>query len=368
MKKREKILSAVTGALLLVLLGVFLFAGGGESLSQLRQRRDALETKVSEKKVVARAARRDAARLAAWKKRALPSDLDQARSAYQKWLLGLVSEVRLTDEVKFEPGQEQTRRGAYTVFPFKISGRGSIPQVVMFLHKFYSADHLHQIRRLSIKPIKGDRRLELSISVEAVSLPGGESRGQLSSQPSERLRRDSMRDYVTAISARNLFAAYEEPRVYSGPDPAEDIRLNSIVQVGGRKQAWLFVISRRRTVKVGQGDSFPLGRSAEGLVLRIGDKDIDVEIDDRRLKVDLTETLAQGTELPTESDYSAEEMDAYLDDFINENLVEDVEAAAGPRAGENSDQPAGSGDEAGETDENPREESKPEPAEPTVTP
>ena len=51
MKKREKILAAVTGVLLVVFAATFLFSGGsGQTLGQLRSSRDQLAKEVEEKK------------------------------------------------------------------------------------------------------------------------------------------------------------------------------------------------------------------------------------------------------------------------------------------------------------------------------
>ena len=94
---------------------------------------------------------------------------------------------------------------ALSLAPFNVSGRGNLQQVVMFLYKFYSADFLHRIERLSINPIKDTRQLDVSFTVEAVSLPGSANVERLPDRTSERLALAHLDDYTEPILERNLF-------------------------------------------------------------------------------------------------------------------------------------------------------------------
>ena len=112
-----------------------------------------------------------------YQRRSLPSDLEKARSLYQTWLLNLVKEAGLEDtQVSVLPARSE--KGVYQVLGFSVSGRGNLPKLVSFLHRFYSADLLHRVRRLHAKRVPGTKQLDLALAIDAVSLPTADSVGQ----------------------------------------------------------------------------------------------------------------------------------------------------------------------------------------------
>ena len=78
--------------------------------------------------------------------RSLPSDTQAAGTSYQTWLLQSVTEVDL-DDANVNATGSHGKEGVYHQLGFTISGRGDLRQLIRFLHKFYSVDYLHRIRR-----------------------------------------------------------------------------------------------------------------------------------------------------------------------------------------------------------------------------
>jgi len=170
-KKREKTLALIVAALLLVVLGRFFFTAGWGPLKTLGDRRDELRKEVDKKNDRVARSQKAQARLAEWNRRSLPSDPVVARSLYQNWLLGLGKEAGFQGTKVDVTGQGRQRGGVYRALCFTVQARATIEKLTDFLYKFYSADQLHQIRSLSIKPTVGSGDLDLTVVVEALSLP-----------------------------------------------------------------------------------------------------------------------------------------------------------------------------------------------------
>ncbi len=313
LNKRERILAAVTGALFLLIVGKFLFSAVSGSLNTLHARRDALVAEVEKKKARVARGRRATARMSDWRRRSLPVDREMARSLYQNWLLGLVDKVKL-DHARVESGEARSRRDIYWRLSFTIRGRGSLEQLTELLWEFYSAGHLQKIRGLSIKPIDDSSKLDLSLSIEALSLPGADSQDKLSAeQPAEPLP-GTLAAYRESIVDRNLFGSYVPP-----PPPPPPVRpkppappppppppgfdhtkyavVTAILAAGGRHQVWIKMRTTDQQFELFQGDTFKVG-SVECKVVRIGPKEVEIEVDGSRRRVRVGGNLRDGVEVP----------------------------------------------------------------------
>ncbi len=116
---------------------------------------------------------------------------------------------------------------------------------------------------------------------------------------------------VAAIVERNLFAAYVPPPPPPRPrettvaapppppafDPAKYTYLTSIIEVDSRPQAWLNVRPTKQTLRLFVGDGITVGKFS-GKLVRIADKEIEIESDGKRRVVALGKSLDQAVELP----------------------------------------------------------------------
>ncbi|NQT12837.1 MAG: hypothetical protein HQ582_08810, partial [Planctomycetes bacterium] len=170
LKKREKILAAITVALVVPVVGWYLVSSWRGPLSTARTLRDDLQEEVERKRLQVKRGRKAQARLADWNSRSLPPNPD-ARSLYQDWLFGLAKDVGFRGTTVDVTGGGRARGGVFLTPRFTVKGGATLNVLTKFLHRFESADYLHQVRNLSIKTSSGSSNLELTIVVEALSLP-----------------------------------------------------------------------------------------------------------------------------------------------------------------------------------------------------
>ena len=213
MNKRERMLALLVGLSLLALAAFFGARKLNDSIRARRQQIAAAEKAVRDKTQVLRLSAEPAGRLEDYQRRSLPSDLERARSLYQTWLLNLVKDAGFEDtQVSVLPARSE--KGVYHVLGFSVSGRGNMPKLVSFLHRFYSADLLHRVRRLHAKRVPGTKQLDLAVAIDAVSLPTADSADKLNEQAARKLAHGDLAAYLEPILKRNLSGpANKEPTI-----------------------------------------------------------------------------------------------------------------------------------------------------------
>ena len=115
-----------------------------------------------------------------------------------------------------------------------------------------------------------------------------------------------LKDYEDKIGGRNLFAAHQPPAApskdpppkdpKSQSDPAKDAYLTGVTSSGGRPKAWIIVKTSGDRHELHEGDTFDIGET-KCKVLRIGQRDAEIEIDAKRCLVSLGQNLRDGKEL-----------------------------------------------------------------------
>ena len=151
-----------------------------------------------------------------YRKVSLPATERRTKSVYKTWLNDLVvKESGMTyDGVKLKDGNSimYDRKPIGRRIPFTVRPRGTLSQLITFLHGFYSADHLHRINKLSIKPIAKTKRgkvevltgeLQMEIDIETLSLKKGPN--SIEDFPTWRKELSDVNDYTKRILARNIF-------------------------------------------------------------------------------------------------------------------------------------------------------------------
>lgn len=315
MQPREKTLAAVLAGLV-ALLAVWLGAGRvREALAVRTGRIDALERDVRDKQFQGELGARAAEELAAWQARSLPADPNLALTLYQNWLVGLADQARLRDIV-VEAGRPTTQRNIYIRLNFTVRARASLEQAARFMHDFYRAPHLHQIRAASLKPLEGSRDLDLSFIIEALSLPGADRLDRLSEVDFDRLAPRTWSDYRGPIVDRNLFAAYtppppprttpivterrpEPPRPPSF-DPARHAVLTAVVEVDQEPEAWISVRVTGEVLRVRTGDALSVGQM-QATVASIGVNWLVLESEGQQRLLSLGQALTEAVPLESSS-------------------------------------------------------------------
>lgn len=305
-QRREKILASIAGGLLVVAAGWFLLlSGDSRSAAQLRSERTRLEAEVTGKQNLLEDAARDAKRLAAWQRRALPSDRVVARSLYQNWLRGLANRVHFR-QLNIESKEVESRRNMFTRVSFSLNGHVGLADLTQFLYEFYTAGHLHQIRQMDIKPLEGSRELDVNLTVEALSLPDADRQGQLSKEPGDGLRLAKLDDYREPIVKRNLFAPYSPPKPARAVvaedreklvDLAQYTFVTGFTEVDGFRQVWIQDRIAGKTWKLNEGADFQIGRF-RGTVRTIApSREVILDFDGHRRRFRDGENLRGGVEV-----------------------------------------------------------------------
>jgi hypothetical protein len=220
MSKREKLLAAAVGGLLvLMVLGYGLKRLSGMIVAK-RQAVFALQNEVRDKRRTAQFGMEHRERLDGYEAMSLPSDPNVARTEYQRWLLGAVTEtVELTDP-QVNVLATRSDNEVYHLLNLSVTGMATLPQLVDFLYHFYSADILHRIRRLHIKRIPDSKHLDVSVYIEAIALRSAPAERELDTTPAHHLTKGTKSDYLATILERNLSGMQNSPPELSLPDSA----------------------------------------------------------------------------------------------------------------------------------------------------
>lgn len=182
--------------------------------------------------------------------RALPYDPALARSSYQDWLLKLVEQHRMTSasvdadaprpiEVRSRTSRRKSNLIGHRI-GFALRARTTLDHLTDFLHEFHRSAQLHKIRSFSLTPLVNGNQLDLTLSIETLSLESTERERELSM-----LVRDEgttpPRDHYRKFVNRNFFAKGFSKSL-------GQIRLNAITQNRtGELEAWFAVGSPPKT-------------------------------------------------------------------------------------------------------------------------
>ena len=265
-------------------------------LNKKQQRKGLLEKRLEARRTELAEALAAVKQLDVWQRRSLPSEPQVARSLYQAWLLELVGRVGLVNH-SVDAGEPRNRGGLVYPISFTVQGRGTLQQLTVFLHEFYSAGHLHQIQSLVITPVGGRDLLNLSVSIETLALADADRKDHLSTEKSAKLACASLDDYQV-IANRNVFGT-------TGPaDPTDYTFLTGIRCLNGEaEEAWFTLRTAddpdQAVLKLRTGASLQIGQF-QGKVVRIDASGVVLEADGERWLIGLGECLAQAYALPPE--------------------------------------------------------------------
>jgi hypothetical protein len=198
MNPRERMLAfAVLGILGLGLAGFFFNSFFWSPLEKSEDSIRSLRDQIEKKNQRVAEIQAELPKFERWRALTLPSKVDVANLEYDKWLTNTVQQSRFVN-ASVSPKAIDTKSGitatgaaaakaapVYTKLSFTVSGRATLANLVLFLEKFYNAGLLHQIRSISIqRPLtqvaqQQRNELDVTISIEALSLTGGDPRKTL---------------------------------------------------------------------------------------------------------------------------------------------------------------------------------------------
>lgn len=231
MNQRERMLALVVG-----IFGFFIVAFFGWRYvdGQFRTRRtkiSGLEADIKRFKMQAFQGAQATAKLADYEAQSLPPDHETARSLYSDWLLAEVGKAGLTEQ-QVEPKTAQKEGELFISQSYLVSGKGTLPQIIDFLHAFYSVDYLHRLRLVMLKPIKNSKLFDVTLNIDAVSVASAPPTTSLHGRPSTRLALSKKDDYYASILGRNLFGPANKAPSLSVSNA--DVRINRSADVTAR--------------------------------------------------------------------------------------------------------------------------------------
>lgn len=288
--KRERILAAGAGLLVALVAGQFLWSAVTAPIADRERRIRDLTQQVDNKARRFRNLQRAKTRLIEWNRRSLPSDTQTGRLLYENWLLRTVEKAHFQHK-RVESSESRPHRGLFVTFPYTIRGQANLEQLTRFLFDFYSAGHLHQIRRLTIRPAERSTGFEIVMTVEAAAMPNADRRDKLCEEPSHCLGKTELADYQKAIAQRNVFAPYAPTAVVASPlDPSRFVYVTGITEKDGKPQVWLQARMSGEKFTLSEGEEFRMA-GLQGTVKRIGRREVELEIDGKARVVALGESL-----------------------------------------------------------------------------
>ena len=223
MSSRDRIIGIAVGSTVAVLALLWTYSSVTKLYTSRQKAKDTLETAVNQQRKLARQISDAATRMKTYEERYLPRKPTVASSLYQTWLHELFEKAGMSSP-QVTPGKGKEERKLFASQKFTVHSQGTLPQVVRLLHGFYSADYMHRISRLHLRPIKDSKNLDILIDFEAMALERAADTAALQERPSDRLALKDVEEYVRIISERNLFGSANRAPQVSGLGEQKAIR------------------------------------------------------------------------------------------------------------------------------------------------
>jgi hypothetical protein len=307
MNRREKMLGLMV-ALIIVALGVkslySRYQGAvkrrTDAVTEAQERLFAVNRKLAQGRAAVR-------QLQDWESRSLPADREKAITLYKAWLLEKAKQAGL--EVNdINPTSRPSASTAYSAIGYQMKAAGTLQNIAAMLYEFYRSPQLHQITRLQLTRPQGATNIEVSLDVEALSLPRAEATDKLPEGDSKRLKLASLEEYQKTLSERDLVNVYTPPRPPRPPvaertdpkptkfDDAEQAHFTASLGPAEALQAWITVRTTGETMRLSAGDEIKVG-ALDGKIVSIEGRSLVYESEGKKFRVALGESLRKGKEL-----------------------------------------------------------------------
>jgi hypothetical protein len=300
MNPREKILAAVVLSLAAAWAGSSWYGDYQDALAARRTVVQDAKRRFIEVNHALVQGRNAVQRLEAWQERSLPSNRERALSLYKAWLLAKAKDAGLAvDDIK--PSPRTVTSAAFATIGFQMEATGPLPAVAAMLYEFYRSPQLHQITHLRFSRPVGESKIQLTLEVEALRLPGAVATDRLPEGDSKRLKLASLEEYQKTLVERDLVSAYapREATAASSPANANDsqlARFSATVPGAGGLQAWINIPATGETLHLSAGDALKVG-NLEGKIVSIEPRSLTLQTGEKMFRVALGQPLREGKEL-----------------------------------------------------------------------
>jgi hypothetical protein len=296
MTRREKVLVGSVGLMAVLWFGSSALTRYRAAVDDNRAKLRDAEQKLSQARTAKLRGQRAVTRLKRWQKQSLPTNPDIANSLYQDWLQKQLTEVGLkVTDIKSTMGL-RAPNDRFQEFNFKVEASGQAAQFVDFLSRFYRAGHLQRISRTSLAPAKEGSDLNISLTVDALSMRDAPRVDSLSDVPST-VELPDLKDLREAIAKRDLFSPYKDTKsadIASKPaaNEADQAFVSSMTRGAEGWQMSVRLQDSGKMLYFRPGDSIAIGKF-NAKVIEIEDRRAIVEKDGSQLQVFLGQNLGQ---------------------------------------------------------------------------
>jgi len=181
MQKREKILAAAFGAVILVWLGMPVIRSTFiEPVESRKNQLKVINQQVDQKEDQELELLRSARKLGEWVAHSLPPDEHDAQRLYLEWLSDLAELSGMTN-LKTSPGRRIREGNTYVAIQVSLEGRATYDQLCQFMLHFYQTELQQNIISLELDSTGTSKSdpLEVKLTAEGLALTKAKPREQL---------------------------------------------------------------------------------------------------------------------------------------------------------------------------------------------
>ena len=207
MNARERLVAAAIGVVIAGLVAWFATSWYFGKLEARENSLQKLATEVKKKKAEQRNANLAAQRLAKYEERSLPPDAALAKSLYEKWLIQVAQDAKLTGFEHTAKPPTPPVKNTFSRLSFTVKCQGELPQIVDFLYRLQRIDWLHRIDTMNLVPRNDSRKIDATLTISALSLRTAPRASELVEVVSEKSKDTPLAHYSEPIINRNFFSA-----------------------------------------------------------------------------------------------------------------------------------------------------------------
>lgn len=181
MQKRERILAAALGGVLLIWLGLPWFEGTFLApLRELEQEEESLREAVSELFEQRKQLAFQEQEFAQWIEKSLPPNPLNAQRLYHEWLVNL-AQLSGFEQITVDLQPVRHEGETFASIPVVLKAKATLQELALFLDRFDSVELLHRIAQCDISSpaADGNPKLDLVLTAEGVAIKSAPERARL---------------------------------------------------------------------------------------------------------------------------------------------------------------------------------------------
>jgi hypothetical protein len=229
-----------------------------------------------------------------WVSQSLPSNRAVAESLYQDWLRSQLTGAGL-EVTQLSDKSGNTRNPQYTELATEVRAAGTLAQLADFLYRFYSAPHLHRISLATVTAEDGGKKLNATLTFNALILPDVKRSDKLAEGEPQKLP-GQMEEFRDRLVGRNLFAAYTPKADDQGQAQKDEQAAKTFVTAFTYGlEGWLMSVRTQESGDVKyfkRGDNIEFGKM-KGTVIEVDDRRAVIETEKGRLEVRLGQNFSE---------------------------------------------------------------------------